>query len=83
MAVPVQDVAEATIVTLLRGIKKDAAEKNTYIDIVLHTLQQDGITHLAASYVSRTPILFPHTKSYKTQVNLSGELFVCAVKNGC
>ena len=45
-AVLVQDVAEAmveaTLVTLLRGIKEDAAEKNTYIDI--------SFTHFAARW---------------------------------
>ena len=27
--------------------------------LVLHTLQQGGITHLAADYISRTPYLLP------------------------
>ncbi len=46
VAVPVPNVAEAmveaTLVTLLRGIKEDAAEKNTYIDI--------SFTHFAARW---------------------------------
>ena len=53
----VVNVAEATVVTLLCGIKEDAAEKNTYIGISFTHLQQDGITHLAAGYISRTPYL--------------------------
>ena len=42
VAVPEPNVAEATVVTLLRRIKKDAAEKNTYIGI--------SFTHPAARW---------------------------------
>jgi hypothetical protein len=54
----VQNVAEATAETLLRRIKEDAAEKNTYIGISFTHLQQDGITHLAVGFINRIPILF-------------------------
>jgi len=57
VAAPEPNVAEATVVTLLRRIKKDAAEKNTYIGISFTHPQQGGITHLAAGYISRTPYL--------------------------
>jgi len=51
------NVAEDTVVTLLHGIKEDASEKNSYIGISFTNMQQDGITHLAAGYISRTPRL--------------------------
>jgi hypothetical protein len=50
-AVSVQDVAEAMVETLLRRIKEDVAEKNTYIGISFTHLQQDGITHLAVGFI--------------------------------
>jgi len=40
VVVPEPNVAEATVVTLLRRIKKDAAEKNSYIG--------SNVTHPAA-----------------------------------
>jgi hypothetical protein len=58
VAVSVQDMADATVETLLRRVKEDTTEENTYIGISLTHLQQDEITHLAASYINRTPILF-------------------------
>ena len=42
VVVPVPNAAEVTVVTLLRRIKKDAAEKNTYIGI--------SFTHPAARW---------------------------------
>ena len=49
----VVNMSKATVVTLLCGIKENAAEKNTYIGISFTHLQQDEITHLAAGYITK------------------------------
>jgi hypothetical protein len=62
----VEATVAAMLITLFRRIEKEAVEKTRTSVVMLHTLQQGGITHLAADGIRRTLCRLLSVKTDKT-----------------